>query len=185
MPELVISSQSSTAVPPPPAALQPSLRILKRPSTSDSASPHAASPSPAAEQQRSYAEREAQYQAARERIFGDSGSATPASTPGAISYSTTGTNVDQNVRPPENMPARAAARAVALSGGADGANVLVESGTFGSPLSQFDPVVTIVREPRGPDPDANVAIGRGGPRRFRGRRHGGGVDGLGPQGAPS
>jgi len=76
MPELVIASTSATSssVPPPPAAFQPSLRILKRPS---------ASPTPtsiqsgSADLQKSYAEREAQYQAARERIFGGDSTTPP------------------------------------------------------------------------------------------------------------
>ncbi|CAL1709502.1 unnamed protein product [Somion occarium] len=67
MPELVVSSSSTAAsVAPPPAAFKPALRILKRPTLSTSASSSALSDS----QQKSYAEREAQYQAARQRIFG-------------------------------------------------------------------------------------------------------------------
>jgi len=71
MPQLVISSStmgSSSTLPPPPAAFQPSLRILKRPCATPSTS---ASSSSSDLQKKSYAEREAQYQAARERIFGD------------------------------------------------------------------------------------------------------------------
>lgn len=68
MPELVISGSSTTMIKsPPPAALQPTLRILKRPAATSSA--HASAvPS---DTPKSYAEREAQYQAARERIFND------------------------------------------------------------------------------------------------------------------
>lgn len=68
MPELVISASTATSLAalPPPAAFQPSLRILKRPSASPSPSSSAAVDS----QQKSFAEREAQYQAARDRIFG-------------------------------------------------------------------------------------------------------------------
>ncbi|KAH8083354.1 hypothetical protein BXZ70DRAFT_958574 [Cristinia sonorae] len=75
MPELIISSTSTTSsvVPPPAAAFQPSLRILKRPSASPSPTPTAPSPNGTDAQQKSYAEREAQYQSARERIFGSSG----------------------------------------------------------------------------------------------------------------
>ncbi|THH14731.1 hypothetical protein EW146_g5637 [Bondarzewia mesenterica] len=70
MPELVISP-SSTGAPPaslPQAALQTPIRILKRAgnATSNTSSSNSQSPS---SQQQSFAEREARYQAARERIF--------------------------------------------------------------------------------------------------------------------
>ncbi|KAI0926547.1 hypothetical protein AcW1_002492 [Taiwanofungus camphoratus] len=67
MPELVISASSTTTVvSPPPAAFQPTLRILKRPTAAPAASIPSAAGSDA---QKSYAERERQYQEARERIF--------------------------------------------------------------------------------------------------------------------
>ncbi|KZT01622.1 uncharacterized protein LAESUDRAFT_763621 [Laetiporus sulphureus 93-53] len=70
MPELVISASSTApVVSPPPAAFQPALRILKRPTSSASSSASATPPPPLTESQKSYAEREAQYQAARQRIF--------------------------------------------------------------------------------------------------------------------
>jgi len=76
MPELVISgSSTASVVPPPPAAFQPTLRILKRPTASSSNSAASAAPQ---DTQKSYAEREAQYQAARERIFSKEGARTPA-----------------------------------------------------------------------------------------------------------
>lgn len=76
MPQLIIAptATASSMTQPPPAALQPSIRILKRPSNTSSPSPSAAPSADA--QQRSLAVREAQYQAARERIFG--ASAPPA-----------------------------------------------------------------------------------------------------------
>ncbi|EKM56761.1 uncharacterized protein PHACADRAFT_254064 [Phanerochaete carnosa HHB-10118-sp] len=80
MPELVISSTSATSAPAtavPAQALQPSLRILKRPSAP--ASPALATASSAEAQQKSLAEREAEYRAARERIFGSS--SNPSSPP--------------------------------------------------------------------------------------------------------
>ncbi|KZT63247.1 hypothetical protein DAEQUDRAFT_734046 [Daedalea quercina L-15889] len=71
MPELVVSgSGTNSAMPPPPAAFQPLLKILKRP-TAGLVLPGPASPS-SADTSKSYAEREAQYQAARQRIFNDS-----------------------------------------------------------------------------------------------------------------
>lgn len=69
MPEVVTSSNTfSTVISPPPAAFQQSLRILKRPSSSQSSSSSLAT-LPSDLQQKSYAEREARYQAARDRIF--------------------------------------------------------------------------------------------------------------------
>ncbi|KAG2134131.1 hypothetical protein DEU56DRAFT_810137 [Suillus clintonianus] len=70
MPELIISPSSTgtCVVPPPPAAFQPTMRILKRPSPSQSASNSATSLS--SQTRNTLAEREAQYQEARNRIFG-------------------------------------------------------------------------------------------------------------------
>ncbi|KAH7882912.1 hypothetical protein F5I97DRAFT_1930531 [Phlebopus sp. FC_14] len=73
MPELIISPSSHTGqriVPPQPAAFQPTLRILKRPSPSPSASTSTTSLS-SSQTRSTLAEREAQYQEARNRIFGD------------------------------------------------------------------------------------------------------------------
>ncbi|KAJ8475187.1 hypothetical protein ONZ51_g6719 [Trametes cubensis] len=94
MPQVVIAGSSTSgtaALSPPPAALQPVLRILKRPqasataSSSNSSSPgHSAagSPAPSADGPKSYAEREARYQAARERIFGEGGVGATSSESG-------------------------------------------------------------------------------------------------------
>ncbi|KAH9911582.1 uncharacterized protein B0H18DRAFT_1061636 [Fomitopsis serialis] len=60
MPELVVSGSGNT--------FQPTLKILKRPTGASSSA--AASP-PSVDLQKSFAEREAQYQAARQRIFND------------------------------------------------------------------------------------------------------------------
>ena len=68
MPELVISSSNTTSVvSPPPAAIQAPMRILKRPT----ASPNSSTNSAISQSSDTLAEREARYQAARERIFGD------------------------------------------------------------------------------------------------------------------
>ncbi|KAH7907246.1 hypothetical protein BJ138DRAFT_1014861, partial [Hygrophoropsis aurantiaca] len=69
MPELIISASSTgqSVISPPPAAFQPAMRILKRPSNSPSSSTSTIN-TPTS--QTSLAEREAQYQEARERIFG-------------------------------------------------------------------------------------------------------------------
>lgn len=105
MPELIVAPASTSQgfPPPPPAALQPTLRILKRPSPNASASADtvgasplvsssgpAPSPSPSsggtfpAPPRGTLAEREAQYQEARSRIFGDRDKAGVAS-PGSMS----------------------------------------------------------------------------------------------------
>ncbi|KAF8470366.1 hypothetical protein JB92DRAFT_3056086 [Gautieria morchelliformis] len=70
MPDIQLSTTSwSTNVPlPPSAAFETPLRILKRPSVANAKSP---SPSSSAQMQKTFKEREAQYQAARERIFGE------------------------------------------------------------------------------------------------------------------
>lgn len=92
MPELVISgSGTGMALPPPPAAFQPTLKILKRPATG-TAPPIPAVPS-SADVQKSYAEREAKYQAARQRIFND------AARPGVTSDTTSATAETRDPQP--------------------------------------------------------------------------------------
>ncbi|KAF8416743.1 hypothetical protein L210DRAFT_149018 [Boletus edulis BED1] len=93
MPELIVASASTSqsSPPPPPAAFQPALRILKRPSTNanannagvvSSAPLTSSSPGPTSGSgsgsgvtspapRGTLAEREAQYQEARSRIFGE------------------------------------------------------------------------------------------------------------------
>ena len=104
MPELIVApaSTSQTFPPPPPAAFQPTLRILKRPSPNTSARVNHVGPSsvlsfsgptpgsgsgsggtsPAP--RGTLAEREAQYQEARSRIFGEKEKLEGAS-PGSMS----------------------------------------------------------------------------------------------------
>lgn len=66
------TTSSSTSVPlPPPAAFEAPLRILKRPSSTNSKS---SPPSTGVQTPKTFKEREAQYQAARERIFGEEAS---------------------------------------------------------------------------------------------------------------
>lgn len=96
MPEVVIQTNSlsaSNGVGQTSAgllAIQPQMRILKRPSTPSSGPATAASPSP------SIQEREASYAAARERIF-RSDSSSPAPLPSSTNQPNTG----------QSMPARA------------------------------------------------------------------------------
>jgi hypothetical protein len=73
MPTIVTTSASSVNPLPPPAAFQPTLRILKRPSPSSSTPSTPGLPSGTSTLDASggnLKEREARYQAARERIFG-------------------------------------------------------------------------------------------------------------------
>ncbi|KAG6841838.1 hypothetical protein C0991_006245 [Blastosporella zonata] len=78
MPTLIIAPSATSAnhvVSPPQAAFLPTMRILKRPSSAVNSKSATPPPSSSAE---SLKEREARYQAARERIFGpDSGASTP------------------------------------------------------------------------------------------------------------
>lgn len=83
MPELVIASSNTTSVaPPPPAAiLQAPMRILKRPTASPNSNANSASSQPS----ETLAEREARYQAARERIFGGDSSASKNASDSSVS----------------------------------------------------------------------------------------------------
>lgn len=101
MPEFIVApaSTSQCSSPPPPAALQPTLRILKRPSPNTSANNAgvslaslSSSPGPTSSTgsggtspapRGTLAEREAQYQEARSRIFGEK--EKPGSTSGNAS----------------------------------------------------------------------------------------------------
>ncbi|KAG6835509.1 hypothetical protein H0H93_000693, partial [Arthromyces matolae] len=92
MPELILapSATSSTHVVPPPAgAFQPTLRILRRPNSGVNSKTTTPPPSTS----ESFREREARYQAARERIFGsESGASTPSTEePNSLSPSPRGT----------------------------------------------------------------------------------------------
>jgi hypothetical protein len=130
MPELVIAPTSTTAsaAPVPVQALQPSMRILKRPSAS--ASPSPSSPPSAEAQQKTLAEREAQYRAARDRIFG-----TPPA--GGVSAPA-----------PAGVAGVAAAAAVAENGSSASSRL----SSSASPRPQQSQSMTKpVRQPRGPD----------------------------------
>ena len=77
----VIAMSPHQVLTPPPGAFQPTLRILKRPSESNSKSP---TPPPSSSSSDTLKDREARYQAARERIFGDElleGNGSTASLP--------------------------------------------------------------------------------------------------------
>lgn len=107
MPELIISPSSTgtCVVPPPPAAFQPTMRILKRPSPSQSASNSTTSLS--LQTRNTLAEREAQYQEARNRIFGttsERGSDDLESRPGVRDGSGKGADAGSAVlRPPTGL----------------------------------------------------------------------------------
>lgn len=129
MPELVIAPTSTTSAAPavPAAALQPALRILKRPSAPASPTPPTPPPGDA---QRSLAEREAQYRAARERIFGSASDAPqpPADAPSPAAASTTAPPPElaakpiRNPRGPDPSGGTAAARGAGPSRGFRGSH---------------------------------------------------------------
>ncbi|KAF9453337.1 hypothetical protein P691DRAFT_801146 [Macrolepiota fuliginosa MF-IS2] len=98
----IFASRAGSVVPPPPAAFQPAMRILKRP---ESSSPSRASPAMSPSLGGSLQEREARYAAARERIFGpesvggESGnsSGTPSPKSGSV-------KIIREPKAPESMP---------------------------------------------------------------------------------
>jgi hypothetical protein len=73
MPEVVVVRSSSTtpSIVAHPSVFQSPMRILKRPSNSQSSSASSLSSATDSQSHQSLAEREARYQAARERIFGE------------------------------------------------------------------------------------------------------------------
>ncbi|KAJ1301162.1 hypothetical protein OPQ81_003573 [Rhizoctonia solani] len=75
MPQIQITSQSTNL--PPVAAIMPSMRILQRPKSTP-ASPSSANQTPTST--KSLQEREADYKAARERIFAGSGGGSASSS---------------------------------------------------------------------------------------------------------
>jgi SUZ domain len=124
MPALIISpsaTSSRSVLSPPPGAFQPTMRILKRPS--DSTSP---TPPPSSSTSEPIKAREARYQAARDRIFGEENG-------------------------PNNSSSQLARKSPASA--------------------QDNPIVSIVRNPRGPgDYTADDETVRDPTRGFGGRR---------------
>ena len=103
MPELVIASTSTTpSAPVPVQALQPSMRILKRPSASPSPS---SPPTADAAAPKSLAEREAQYRAARDRIFGTGGTSASAAAGASSSAGASAENGSAAPSTPSASPA--------------------------------------------------------------------------------
>ena len=87
MPALILTKSPSTHLPPQAAfTQQPSMRILKRPSASNSQSSSASLSSSQPNGPETMKEREARYHAARERIFGGD---TPPLPPSPSPSSTT------------------------------------------------------------------------------------------------
>ncbi|KAI0741703.1 hypothetical protein C8Q80DRAFT_1274091 [Daedaleopsis nitida] len=113
MPELVLagsSTSSSAAIAPAAAALQPVLRILKRPTATPSPPPSSSvSTLPPDATSSSLAEREARYQAARDRIFADvSPAATSPNQPSAKAAANNGPPSIQITREPKGPPTQEA-----------------------------------------------------------------------------
>ncbi|KAG7095695.1 hypothetical protein E1B28_006409 [Marasmius oreades] len=97
MPVVSTTSSRSVTSPPPPGAFQPALKILKRPTSAINVHPR--TPSPASSE--SLKEREARYQEARSRIFGDADS-------GSESKLSLATNITRNPYGPSSSQASAA-----------------------------------------------------------------------------
>ncbi|THV02183.1 hypothetical protein K435DRAFT_852999 [Dendrothele bispora CBS 962.96] len=81
---------SSASTAPPPGAFQPTMKILKRPQTNSNPSSAPGTPSPvgglsASVSTESLQEREARYQAARNRIFGENPGSDQSNTSSTIS----------------------------------------------------------------------------------------------------
>ncbi|EJU01614.1 hypothetical protein DACRYDRAFT_22679 [Dacryopinax primogenitus] len=96
MPQIIVTGGSSPA--PPPTSFTPAMRILQRP---QSASPKAAA---AATPQKSLAEREADYKAARQRIFAANSevqaTSTSTSVPSTKTNNTSGTDKAPSLKKP-------------------------------------------------------------------------------------
>ncbi|KAJ7083459.1 hypothetical protein C8R44DRAFT_822468 [Mycena epipterygia] len=95
MPSLIVSGSNHAAAAPPAAAFQPKMRILKRPTNTGSA----ALPPPVVAGE-TLKEREARYQAARERIFGREGDGTLSAGDKKGGASPAGGGVVRNPRGP-------------------------------------------------------------------------------------
>lgn len=124
MPQVILASTASSAstVSPPPAAFQPSIRILKRPSATSNSQPVTSAAADA--QQKSFVQREADYQLARERIFGGSSSQAETTASSVLRNDTETSRARRDT--PGSPPIRIA-----------------------SPT-----ITTVVRNPRGPDTTA-------------------------------
>ena len=90
-------SHTAPAIVPPAAALQAPMRILKRPSPNPSSS---SSSSSMLDQRQSLAEREARYQAARDRIFGQDANGDASNCPPKGKPAILGSNAVRNPRGP-------------------------------------------------------------------------------------
>lgn len=105
MPSVVLSPSASAShqvVSPPLGAFQPTMRILKRPSNSSSNSP---TPPPSSSSE-SLKDREAKYQAARERIFGKEAHNGHGNT----SSQSSGDKKERKQLTPQNVPTVAVVR---------------------------------------------------------------------------
>jgi len=151
MPQIVIAGGRPSA--PPPTAFAPSMQILKRP---QNASPKPTTPTAP---QKSLAEREAEYKAARERIFAaNSGTPSVPSTTGTMPNAT-----GSLVTAPKTQGSAGADKAPSAKGKTEKTD------------KQLD---TVVRQPRGPTSNSGRGFGN---RRLPGGSRGGAPGGSGAQ----
>ncbi|KZT59267.1 hypothetical protein CALCODRAFT_199120 [Calocera cornea HHB12733] len=148
MPQIVIAGSTSSA--PPPTAFAPSMKILKR--------PQSASPKPAASSapQKSLAEREAEYKAARERIFAAKPGTPSPSSSGVGTPSSSGTGTK----------------------GVSGAGADKTPNARSRPEKADKQLDTVVRQPRGPSSNSGRGFGN---RRTQGVTRGSTPGGSGAQ----
>ncbi|KAI0088317.1 hypothetical protein BDY19DRAFT_950300 [Irpex rosettiformis] len=124
MPEVVIASSATSAstISPPPAAFQPSIRILRRPSAMSNGQP--VTPQTNA-QQKSFVQREVDYQLARDRIFGESSGRAETVASTVVKHDPSGSPTPRDA--PGCLP----------------------------PRNATPPTAKIIRNPRGPDTSPN------------------------------
>lgn len=166
MPEVIIARPSTTGVVPPPEAFQAPVRILKRPKPASGASQ---STNNAALLKKTLEDREAAYQAARERIFGSS---KPGSSPGTPAEEKS-EDLSASFSKLEVASQSQRQRQDKEKGRAGSRSMSAESIGRTPPFEQSG--VSVIRNPRGPSTSGTP--GSSTPRGFGGRR--GGKRGLG------
>lgn len=171
MPKVILASRTtastSSVVVPPPEALQAPMRILKRPKST--ASPSQSSISSSSSVQKTLKDREAAYQAARDRIFGAdrSQSGSPQRTTGPVVTSEVSTG-GASIEGDRAATAPGGNSATRQSQGGHDSKEQSTAERIRSPNTQHQLIekgVTVIRSPRGPtvagSSGANTSIGFG------------------------
>ncbi|KAK7444491.1 hypothetical protein VKT23_015172 [Stygiomarasmius scandens] len=129
----LVSSSSRSGAAPPPAAFQPTMKILKRPQPNSNPNSSPGTPSPmggmsASASTESFQEREARYQAARNRIFGEGASSPNSNASSTTSLPTSSISREDRLRasstksPPATVVTRNPRGPENLSGESSGSN---------------------------------------------------------------